>query len=203
LLEQLSFLCVMLCGSHMSGRHDTCQGLLNFLRFLLFCEPQPALCHVLHKNPLTCVALATRPLNYTSRSLRSGSGCHELGPRRHVVGGAATAAGIIHRMLARHEHGRSLQDDADCRRGDYFEGYATDHDVLPDYRREHYRTLSHRRLALGPLPVMAGHKHHYPGCKSATVQTGRTRPLILEMTEPDEASTEARALYAEPAGLCL
>ena len=60
-----------------------------------------------------------------------------------------------------------------------------------------------RRLALGPLPVMAGHKHHYPGCKSATVQTGRTRPLILEMTEPDEASTEARALYAEPAGLCL
>jgi hypothetical protein len=32
---------------------------------------------------------------------------------------AATAAGIVHRMLARREHGRSLQDDADCRRGDY------------------------------------------------------------------------------------
>jgi hypothetical protein len=61
--------------------------------------------------------------------------------------GAATATGIIHRMLARSEHGRGLQDDADCRRDDYFKGDTSARDVLPDYRREHYRTLSHRRLA--------------------------------------------------------
>jgi hypothetical protein len=43
----------------------------------------------------------------------------------------ATAAGIIHRMLARPEHGRSVQDHADCRRGDDFKGDPTSrHDVL-------------------------------------------------------------------------
>jgi hypothetical protein len=48
--------------------------------------------------------------------------------------GAAAAAGIIHRMLARCEHGRSVQDDADFRRGDYFKGNTSAHDVLP-YRQ--------------------------------------------------------------------
>ena len=59
------------------------------------------------------------------------------------------AADVIHRMLARYEHGRSLQDDADWRRDDYFKGDTSGHDVLPDHRREHDRTLSHRRLAQG------------------------------------------------------
>jgi hypothetical protein len=46
--------------------------------------------------------------------------------------GAATAAGIIHRMFARREHGRRLQNDTDCRCGDYFKGdLASGHDTLP------------------------------------------------------------------------
>jgi hypothetical protein len=86
--------------------------------------------------------------------------------------GAATA-GIIHRMFAYHEHGRSVQDDSDCWRVNYFEiDLTSDHDVLPTYRREHYRTLSHECLASGPLPVMVGDKHHYAGCKSASQDAG-------------------------------
>jgi hypothetical protein len=42
---------------------------------------------------------------------------------------AATAAGLVHRMLARREQGRSLQDDADCRRGDYSKGNTSGHDM--------------------------------------------------------------------------
>src|SRR3981189_2289688 len=61
--------------------------------------------------------------------------------------GAAMAAGIIHRMFAGHEHGRSVQDHADWRRVNDFEAdLRSGHDVLPDCRRDHYRTLSHRRL---------------------------------------------------------
>jgi hypothetical protein len=79
----------------------------------------------------------------------------------------AVAASVVHRMLTRYEHGRGVQDDADCRRVNYFEADLTSsHYVLPIHRREHYRTLSHRRLARGPLPVMVGDKHHYAGCKS-------------------------------------
>ena len=35
---------------------------------------------------------------------------------------AATAAGIVHGMFARDEYGRSLQNDADCRRVDNSQG---------------------------------------------------------------------------------
>jgi hypothetical protein len=35
---------------------------------------------------------------------------------------AATAAGIVHGMFARDEYGRSLQNDADCRRVDDSQG---------------------------------------------------------------------------------
>ena len=66
--------------------------------------------------------------------------------------GAATAAGKIHRMLARLEHGRSLQDDADCLRGNYFKGNTSSHDALPISGGS--ATGRHRRLGSGPLPVM-------------------------------------------------
>jgi hypothetical protein len=60
--------------------------------------------------------------------------------------GTATAAGKVHRMLARFQHGRSLQDDAGCWRGNYFKGNTSGHDALPDYRRERDWSLRHRRL---------------------------------------------------------
>jgi hypothetical protein len=59
-------------------------------------------------------------------------------------------------MFAGHEHGRSVQDDADWRRVNDFEADLTSrHDVLQAYRRERCRTLSHRRRPGGlSLPVM-------------------------------------------------
>ena len=50
--------------------------------------------------------------------------------------GAATAAGVIHRMIACPKHGWGVQDDADCRRGDYFKAnLAGGHNVLTSRRR--------------------------------------------------------------------
>jgi hypothetical protein len=63
-----------------------------------------------------------------------------------------SAAGKIHGMIARPKHGRSLQKDTGCRRDDYLEADLTNgHNVLPLRRREHYRTLSHRRPAGGAV----------------------------------------------------
>jgi hypothetical protein len=44
----------------------------------------------------------------------------------------ATAAGVIGGVLTRHEHGRSIQNDADRGGGDYVKSHlTTGHDALP------------------------------------------------------------------------
>jgi len=91
---------------------------------------------------------ATHPLNCTIRSSRSRSELHELGPPRRVAKPRRNGRRRIHRMITRLEHGRGIQNDTNPRRVNYFE---TDLRVAmtgaSQDRREHYRTLGHRRLA--------------------------------------------------------
>jgi hypothetical protein len=48
-------------------------------------------------------------------------------------GRAASTAGIIHRVLARVEYGRSVQNNTDCGCDDYFKAdFTNGHDVLPN-----------------------------------------------------------------------
>ena len=72
--------------------------------------------------------------------------------------GGATAADVVHGVLARHQHGRSVQNDTDCGRVDHLKSdLTTGHDALPlqagalshegGERVIAYANKQHRRIA--------------------------------------------------------
>jgi hypothetical protein len=68
--------------------------------------------------------------------------------------GAAMAACVVNRVVARLHYWRGVYNGTDRRCGDYFEADLTiRHGSAPLYRREH-KTLSHRRPRQSLQPVM-------------------------------------------------